>query len=492
MNNSFKTGLVWLRRDLRVTDHPALFKALTECQKVYIAFIFDQAQLGRLIKEMDFFEQAHEDRRLGFIYESLQEVNRELHSHEGQLIIRYGEQVQVIHQLIQDYSIHKLYFHRDYEPRAKERDLKVVNQCKEINVEVEHFKDHVIFEHQAIRTAQGDLYKVFTPYKNRWLEAFWPNQHELLQNFTPAHFHSLAKKDDHLAKEISLDQKDRLEKMCKLKFLPPTLPGGTAANIIKLKSFTDSQLDTYDKTRDFPALESTSLLSTALRHGVISIREAFRSALSRKSSGASIWMSELIWREFYQMILDTHPSVVRTSFRPQYDAIQWRGGDQEFQAWCQGQTGYPLVDGAMRGLNQTGQIHNRLRMVVGSFLCKTLLVNWRLGERYFALKLLDYDLAANNGGWQWCSSSGCDAQPYFRIFNPYNQSEKFDAEGEFIRLWCPELRELPKKFLHRPDLLNPLEQAQYGVSLGQDYPAPIVDYKKKRQEALEMYQVIKS
>ncbi len=258
-------------------------------------------------------------------------------------------------------------------------------------------------------------------------------------------------------------------------------PGEDAAR----KALTEfrSQIDRYFETRDFPALDGTSGLSPHLRFGTISIREAFRFAIANSSEGAAKWRDELIWREFYQQILWNHPYVVGSSFRPQYRDIEWPGSDTDFEAWCTGRTGYPLVDAAMRCFNATGLMHNRLRMVVASFLVKDLLIDWRRGEKYFADRLLDFDLASNNGGWQWAASTGCDAQPYFRIFNPVSQSRKFDSEGEFIRSWVPELAHLDAKSIHWP------HQGLFGVP---GYPAPIVNHDEQRAKALQLFKRIET
>ena len=256
------------------------------------------------------------------------------------------------------------------------------------------------------------------------------------------------------------------------------LPGGRSHALAAMQAFK-SMIDGYHVDRDFPDLNRTSQLSPYIRFGCVSIRELVTFAVTFESEGADIWLSELVWRDFYHMIVATHPNCHQSSIKPAYDRIEWEGSDDHFDAWCQGQTGFPIVDAAMRQLNTTGLMHNRCRMIVASFLCKTLLVDWRKGEAYFAKKLLDFDFAANNGGWAWASSSGCDAQPYFRIFNPTSQSQKFDASGAYIRKYCPELAHLSNKDIHLPPPTP-------------GYPAQIVDYKKNRQAALDMYSVVKS
>jgi len=251
--------------------------------------------------------------------------------------------------------------------------------------------------------------------------------------------------------------------------------------LARLRYFQQNIIENYDQVRDFPAIDGTSLLSVYIRFGLISIREIVHAAISKENTGNQTWLSEIIWREFYQMIIWHFPQVEKHVFKSKYSKIKWLGKDEHFDTWCKGQTGFPIIDAAMRCLNNTGLMPNRLRMVSASFLCKTLLINWSRGEKYFAQKLLDFDLASNNGGWQWCASSGCDAQPYFRIFNPYTQSQKFDPSGDFIKQWCPELNKLSGKTLHNPSLLNEKD------ALDIDYPLPIVDYSINRKRALEMY-----
>lgn len=483
-----KRALCWLRRDLRLEDHHALSKALQECDQVYLCFIFDTQLIQKIKDEMDFFEQKYADRRLGFIWQALEEIQEQLTDFGAQLIVRTGDPKKEIPQLCQELKIDKLYFNRDYEPSAKKRDLGVISQLEKNDTEIQHFKDHVIFEHNQVRTLEDKIYKVFTPYKRQWRKVFQQAQTDVLKTM------STKSKNKKLA-QYNEEWKplEHWEKQLGITFSKPPLPGRRDWALNRLEDFKKNQIENYHKGRDFPALECTSQLSASIRHGLVSVRELIKAAdSSQQDEGAQTWMDELIWREFYQMILDTHPHVVHSPFKEDYKKIKWRGDKKLWKAWCRGETGYPLIDAAMRGLNQTGMIHNRLRMVVASFLCKTLLVDWQIGERYFALKLLDFDLAANNGGWQWSSSTGCDAQPYFRIFNPYTQSEKFDADGEFIKLYCPELRELGPKSIHCPEREPPLELGQKGVVLGQDYPQAIVDYKQKRQEALEMYSVVKS
>lgn len=454
MNN-----LCWVRRDLRLHDHAALSHALNEGEST-VVFIFDTHILDKL--------QNKQDRRITFIMESLSEMEKTLQKHGSSLLIRYGKPEEEIPKLCEELKIQKVFTNRDYEPYAKKRDELVARKLKNLKVEFVTFKDSVFFEKHEVLTGSNGLYKVFTPYKNKWIEKFESNG-KAISNFECdlKNLRQLKNSKNILNhdwyKEIGFEEEK------------PLLTGGTSHALKRLEDFQDKISD-YKVDRDYPAVDGTSLLSVYIRFGNLSIRDMIRA-----SGGSSTWLSELIWRDFYQMILDSHPRVEKQAFKPEYDQIKWRGSEKEFKAWCEGRTGFPIVDAAMRCFNQTGMMHNRLRMIVASHLCKILLVDWRWGEKYFAEGLLDYDLAANNGGWQWSSSSGCDAQPYFRIFNPYTQSEKFDTDGTFIRMWIPELENASAKEIHRPDSKK-----------FPDYPEPIVSYEVNRARCLEMYSVVRS
>lgn len=459
-----KKALCWVRRDLRLHDHAALSHALTENDEVQIVFVFDPLILDKLSDK--------DDRRVTFILQSLQDMERELTAKGASVLVTYGDPVKEIPRLARELGAQTVYANRDYEPYAKKRDHAVTKELATLGVTFKPYKDSVFFEESEIRNGSGAIYKVFTPYKNKWLET-----HHAQDDVVPDYTTNLKKLRSWKNPKNVLD----FDWHAEIGFnpTPAVLTGGTSEALKRLKKFA-VPMARYHETRDIPSLDGTSNLSPYIRHGCLSVRDMVRAGLSQKNEGARIWLSEVIWRDFYHMILDTHPYVEKSSFKPDYDQIKWLGTKESFTAWCQGETGYPLVDAAMRCLNQTGMMHNRLRMVVASFLCKTLLIDWRQGERYFAEKLLDFDLAANSGGWQWSSSTGCDAQPYFRIFNPYNQSEKFDAEGSFIRLWVPELGHLASRDIHNPPPL-----------LAPDYPRPIVEYEKSRKQALDMYGVVK-
>lgn len=448
-------ALCWIRRDLRSYDHHALSVATQIYDQVDVIFVFDEFILSKLLDK--------KDARLTFIIESLQCLEKKGLS----IHLVYGKPQELIPKMAEKLKVKCVLCNRDYEPYAKKRDDLVAKNLKNLGIEFEQFKDHVMMEKHEVLTQSRGIYKVFTPYKNQWLKVF----NDQGQNTST--FNVNLKKISSFKNEFSTLTYDWHKA---LGFIPspPVLKGGEDQALKKIALFKN-KLSNYKKNRDIPSLDGTSSLSVYIRHGNISIREMVRLALTENSEGSQVWLSEIIWRDFYQMILETHPYVAKSSFKKEYDQIKWLGSRDHFKAWCEGQTGVPIIDASMRCLNATGLMHNRLRMIVASFLCKILLIDWRLGEEYFAQKLLDFDLAANSGGWQWSSSSGCDAQPYFRIFNPYTQSEKFDEDGTFIKVWCPELSTLSKKEIHRPTQIT-----------------PIVHYETQRIKALSMYSAIKS
>lgn len=458
------TNICWLRRDLRLEDHVALSESLKTGTTLAV-FIFDR-------KILDLLEDKN-DQRVSFIVDSLKEIETELQKVGSSLLIAYGDPAEEIPRIVKEFKAKAVYCNRDYEPYAKDRDQLVKKRLEKAGVEFHHFKDSVIFEKNEVLTKTHTTFKVFTPYKNRWIEVF--------ESLDRGHeFYHCEKKN--FLKWKNTENILDFNWYKKINFIPttPTLAAGRKNALTRIEQFK-KVISQYHHDRDFPAINGTSLLSVYIRHGNISVREMVKLARGHKDQGHKIWLNEIIWRDFYQMILDVYPRVVHSSFKPEYDKIHFLGSDKDFLSWCQGETGFPLVDAAMRCFNQTGLMHNRLRMVCASFLCKTLLVDWRKGESYFAQKLLDFDLAANNGGWQWSSSSGCDAQPYFRIFNPYAQSEKFDPDGDFIRMWVPELNHLKGKEIHHPDRFT-----------APDYIPPIVNYEMSRQKCMKMYEVVKN
>jgi deoxyribodipyrimidine photo-lyase len=463
-------ALVWFRRDLRMADHAALGRALRSHRQVYCAFVWDTDILDAL--------PTRTHRRVEFLHASLAELDRALRAHGGGLVVRHGRAIDEVPRLAASLGASAVYANRDYEPSAIARDETVRARLREAGVAFCSTKDQVIFERDEIRTKTGSAYAVFTPYKNAWRNKLTP---------TDVAAHAIETHADRL--RVPGDAS--LPALSAIGFAAAGIESvgvrpGMAGAAALLKEFK-TRIDTYHERRDYPAVKGPSYLSVHLRFGTISIRTLVRFALGRGSAGAQTWLTELIWRDFYFMILAEHPHVVERAFRVAYDAIAWENDEAKFAAWCEGRTGYPIVDAAMRELNQTGYMHNRLRMIVASFLTKHLGIDWRWGERYFARQLIDHDLAANNGGWQWAASTGCDAQPYFRIFNPVTQSERFDAEGKFIRRYLPELASVPKPFVHAPWRMAPIDQAAVGCVIGRDYPAPIVDHDAARKAALERY-----
>lgn len=471
-------NLVWIRRDLRLHDHHALSMALKN-GSTQLLFIFDPLILNKL--------NSKTDRRITFIIDSLIELESELRKNHASLLVEIGNPKEIIKKLWEKYQFQNLFFNRDYEPYAKKRDLEIENLMSTNGVIVQHFKDHVFFEKHEVLNQTREIYKVFTPYKNKWLENF-RQQESVIPNYKCD-----LKKLFRSQPLNTLIENDFHQKLGFINMHDNLLKGGSKKALQRLKEF-QNDIDNYHDWRNLPAINKTSNLSPYIRHGNLSIRDMIRLPYKRTSEhqnlGATTWWSEIIWRDFYQMILDVFPKVEKSSFKTQYDQIKWSGDPDHFKAWCNGETGYPIIDAAMRCLNSTGMMHNRLRMIVASFLCKTLLLDWHLGEKYFAEKLLDFDLAANNGGWQWSASTGVDAQPYFRIFNPYSQSEKFDKEGDFIRTWCPELSHFNNKLIHSPHDADIAEQAKAQCVIGIDYPHPIVSYKINREKAIGMYKSV--
>ena len=474
----FARSLVWFRRDLRDFDQAALAAALRESAAVYCAFVFDREILDRLPEPVD--------RRVEFIHGSVVELDAGLRAAGGGLIVRHAEARKAVPELAQALAVDAVYANHDYEPRAIDRDTAVAKALAAHGRSFLTFKDQVVFERDEVLTQAGRPFAVFTPYRNAWLAAL-----------TPAHFapHEVEKHRSALAPTpVALDAP--LPALEALGFAPTDLalvPGITGG----AQRFAEFQkrIDRYRDARDYPSVKGPSYLSIDLRFGTVSVRQLAQFAHARSlhpgGEGASTWLNELIWREFYAQILWHHPHVAERAFRPEYDALAFRNNQEHFAAWCAGATGYPIVDAAMRQINQTGYMHNRLRMIAASFLVKDLAVDWRWGERYFADKLNDYDLASNNGGWQWAASTGCDAQPYFRIFNPVTQSERFDAQGKFIRRYVPEIAALRDDEIHAPWRLPDAIQRERGVVIGRDYPAPIVDHATARLQALAMFAAVR-
>ncbi len=428
-------SLFWFRRDLRIDDNCGLYNALIGGQKVLPVFIFDTGILGKLTEQSD--------KRVAFIYNSVSDLKREFEKHGSTLLVLYGSPLDIFRLLLEKYNIVSVYANHDYEPYSINRDKSVEELLKVRGVEFRTFKDQVIFEKSEVVKSDGSPYTVFTPYSRAWKTAL---QKSPLPEFPSEHFlGSLFKTEkSHLPdiNEIGFYKCDTM-----------------AVNPL----IREDIISNYQLTRDLPSVEGTSNLGIYLRFGRLSIRKIVSVALRLNDS----WLNELIWREFFMMIISNFPYVVDTSFKKKYDLIRWRNDEEEFFKWCNGMTGYPMVDAGMRQLNQTGLMHNRVRMVAASFLTKHLLIDWRAGETYFASKLLDYEISSNNGNWQWAAGSGCDAAPYFRIFNPYEQQRRYDPDMVYVKRWIPE----------------------YDTP---DYPSPIVDHTFARERALKTYREILS
>lgn len=422
--------LFWHRRDLRISDNAGLFKALKQEKKVQPIFIFDTQILDQLPKN---------DQRVLFIHKTIKELSASYEKLGAYLWVFQGNPAQLIPDLVKQYSVQKVFCNRDYEPGAIKRDKFIHEELQNLNCSFSGSKDQVIFEKEEVVKPDGNPYHVFTPYMKRWKE-----------NLTDFHLKSYPV--EKYTSNLNAGIETPFPSIAELGFSEEQTQNFPSAVIL------GKIIQNYHNTRDIPSLEGTSRLSLHLRFGTLSIREIVREASSINEK----YYNELIWRDFYQMILYWYPRSIDNAFKSEYDRIEWEFDEVQFQAWCDGKTGYPLVDAGMRELNETGHMHNRVRMVVASFLCKHLLHDWRLGERYFAEKLLDFELASNVGGWQWAAGSGVDAAPYFRIFNPTSQQERFDPAFEYIKKWVPEF--------NTPN-----------------YPKPIVEHKWARERILERY-----
>ncbi|HEY8119052.1 MAG TPA: deoxyribodipyrimidine photo-lyase [Methylophilaceae bacterium] len=469
--SNYKKSLVWFRRDLRDYDHAALYHALKSSQQVFCVFIFDTEILDLLTDKAD--------RRVEFIWESVRELKAMLGLRDGDLIVRHGKARDEVPSIAKELGVDAVFTNRDYEPKAKHRDETVAQVLQKEGIEFHHYKDQVIFEQDEVLTLAGKPFTVFTPYKNASLKKL--NDFYLKPYPVDQYMGNLAKTE--VTPMPSLEsmgfQRTNLASM--------KLPTGMSGGKQLFEDFTN-RIDRYKDTRDFPAIKGPSYLSVHLRFGTVSIRHLARTAWQMGGKGAEGWLNELIWRDFYFQILYHNPRVAEgRAFKPEFEALPFPNNRGLFEAWCEGRTGYPLVDATMRQINQTGWMHNRLRMVAASFLVKDLLIDWRWGEQYFAEKLIDFDLSANNGGWQWAASTGCDAQPWFRIFNPITQSEKFDAQGKFIRKYVPELAACDDKEIHAPWLIPQLRQEALNLRIGRDYPLPVVDHVSQRELALALY-----
>lgn len=466
---SQKRALVWLRRDLRLDDNAAIYHAFKSGASVVLAFIFDEAILSGLPRQ---------DRRVEFIHGSVAQLKDELNALGGDIVVRHGVAADEIVRLAQELNVEAVYCNHDYEPDAIRRDAAAAAALETAGIRFLTSKDQVILERREVLTATGGMFSVFTPYSKAWRKAC--DGFQLKAYPVRRYLHALERRAPEPMPTLSQIGFERTN----LSALGVKPGSGGAAELFQ--DFLD-RIDGYRDRRNFPGVKGVSYLSVHLRFGTISIRTLARTAMAHGGEGAETWVNELIWREFYQQILWHRPDVVGHAFKSDLDDLDFSRNEEHFKAWCDGRTGYPIVDAAMRQLNETGYMHNRLRMIAASFLVKDLLIDWRWGEAYFAEKLIDFDLAANNGGWQWAASTGCDAQPYFRIFNPVSQAQKFDVDGKFIRRYVPELAKLEADALYAPWQARPLDLAAAGVRLGVTYPEPIVDHAVQREKALKLF-----
>jgi deoxyribodipyrimidine photo-lyase len=459
-------ALVWFRRDLRVDDHAALSDAMRVADAVHCAFLFDTEILQSL---------PPGDARVTFIWESVRELKAALRARGGALHVLHGRAEVEIPRLAARLRVATVHAARDYEPAAMARDARVAARLQSAGIALRLRKDQVIFELEEIRTRSGGWFSAYTPYRKRWMATLTP--HDLSA-------YPVSGLRGRLAKERG----SVLPSLASLGFrrAPLPIPAGMTGAARLWKAFRP-RLAQYLRRRDFPAAAATSRLSAHLRFGTISIRRLAADARRARGAGARTWLAELVWRDFFFAVLAARPDVVDHAFRREYDQLAWSRNERHWQAWCAGRTGYPLVDAAMRELASDGTMHNRLRMVTASFLAKDLGLDWRRGERHFAARLLDFDLAANNGNWQWCASTGCDAQPWFRIFNPVTQSRRFDPDGRYIRRWLPELARVPERYLHAPWEMPDRVQRGSGCRIGRDYPRPVVRHDEARKRTLARY-----
>ena len=420
--------LFWHRRDIRISDNKGLYEALISSHQVIPVFVFDSNILSEL---------PDNDRRVNFIYDQLMEVRASYQAHGGDILIQQGNPIQVIPELCASLGCSAVYTNSDYEPYAISRDQQIKDSLERQGLSFHSFKDQVVFEPHEVLKKDGTPYTVFTPFKRRWLEHL--------------------RKSDYQA----WDSEGQLAALEQVRFNTPSKSDlGIVDQAYFLPTLVKENIDNYEENRNFPAVNKCSFSSVYLRFGMVSARSLVRASVDRNET----YLSEFVWRVFFLLILWHFTKVVHSNFRAKYDGIQWRNNEVEFEAWCKGETGYPIVDAGMRELNETGYMHNRVRMIVASFLCKHLLIDWRWGEAYFAKQLMDFELSSNNGNWQWAAGTGCDASPYFRVFNPYEQTKKFDKNLEYIKKWVPDINEF-------------------------SYPTAIVEHTFARKRAIDEYKL---
>ncbi len=461
-------SIVWFRRDLRLADNPALAAAIRHGE-VIPAFVIDPALLQ---------SDRVGAKRVAWLAANLRELDRSLRERGSHLIVRRGEPAAELIRLARETQASHMFFNLDLTPYARRRDGRVARELEQNGIRVEAFDDLTVHHPEDVVTLTGRPYQVFTAFKKAWLALPKPSEDDV--QTVPDQLSSTLE-----VSSLALDTAGEIE-------LPPA---GEAAALDRLNEFLDETIYGYGTGRNLLDRQATSLLSPYLRFGALSIRQAYwgaKAALDLATSqearaSAEAWLNELIWREFYQALLYHFPHTIEQPLREPFASFEWLDDEESFRAWCEGRTGYPVVDAAMRMLNVTGWMHNRARMIVASFLTKDLLIDWRKGEQYFMRQLLDGDSAANVGGWQWAAGVGADAQPFFRVFNPILQGQRFDPDGVFVKQWLPELAQVPIEYVHAPWKLSAAEQRKYCVTIGQDYPAPIIDHRFARDRALTHY-----
>jgi len=471
--------IYWFRKDLRLTDNRGLSEFVNNVNE-------EDEYLFLYIKNKNTYKFFGE-KRIGFLLECLSELKDELHSSGFTLQMIEGKSADVFRKITVEFKNVSVYCNEQVEPYCIGRDNEVKEILESIGGRFFSYPDTTLFPLGKIRNGDGDQYKVYTPFKNQCLKVLTAD----LYRKKETDLSSLSAVKEVLLKgfndfRIGSGNYSRSE----------IIRGGRKEGIRLLKDFYENGLDEYRSRRDFPGIKGTSLLSAHLHFGTVGIREAFRTAFVKlnktkeesKRSEIQTWINELLWREFYYNITYHNPQIIYESFKPEYDKLKWNYDEEIFRKWCEGKTGYPIIDAGMRQLNTEGWLHNRLRMIVAMFLTKDLFIDWRLGEKYFAEKLIDLDFSSNNGGWQWSASTGVDAQPYFRVFNPYLQSRKFDTEGNYIKKYVPELRTLPSEYIHEPNKMSITEQKLYGVIIGNDYPEPIVEHIKAKDFVIKEFQ----
>jgi len=473
------SAVIWFRRDLRLDDHAALARATHDHAQVHAVFVLDPAILDA--------QPRGAGRRVAFLLAALRALDDALRAAGAGLHVLRGAPDLELPRFALACGAVAVHANRDHEPAAIERDTRVRRALEAAGIAFRTAKDHVVAGHDEVLTRAGGPYAVFTPYRTAWLryvdEFGLPSHDPAPARLAPAP--PLVLPD---VRDLGFDR--AFPRSLDDLGISPSPDGAR-----RLLDGFAQRIDHYHERRDYPAVKGPSYLAPHLRFGTLSIRTAARLARSSDSAGAQTWLSELAWRDFYAMLLAQHPRVVDRSFRPEYDAVEWDDSplaDERLAAWREGRTGFPLVDAGMRQLQLTGYMHNRLRMVVASFLTKDLHVDWRRGADHFAAELLDHDLASNNGGWQWAASTGADAQPYFRIFNPTTQSQRFDPEGKFIRRYVPELARVPDRYVHAPWTMPGAEQSAAGCVIGRDYPGPIVEHDVERRITLARYAKVKA